>query len=90
MKNKLSTTFEEVRREFKIVYRELFKGGRAELSLTDPDNILETGIDIKAEPPGKKLIHKLLLLLIKRRLWNMQMFYMVLQCKSLVLVRLYL
>lgn len=42
MKNKLSTTFEEVRREFKIVYRELFKGGRAELSLTDPDNILET------------------------------------------------
>ena len=55
MKNKLSTTFEEVRREFKIVYRELFKGGRAELSLTDPDNILETGIDIKAEPPGKKL-----------------------------------
>ena len=55
MKNKLSTTFEEVRREFKIVYRELFKGGRAELSLTDPNNILETGIDIKAEPPGKKL-----------------------------------
>ena len=55
MKSRLSETFEEVRKEFKIVYKELFKGGRAELTLTNPDNILETGIDIKAEPPGKKL-----------------------------------
>ena len=55
MKVKLSETFEQVRKEFKNVYRELFKGGRAELVLTDPDNILETGIEIKAEPPGKKL-----------------------------------
>lgn len=37
------------------MFIELFKGGKAELSLTDPDNILETGIEIKAEPPGKKL-----------------------------------
>jgi len=55
MKERLTLTFEQVRKEFKIVYRELFKGGRAELILTDPDNILETGIEIKAEPPGKKL-----------------------------------
>ncbi len=55
MKEKLLTTFEKVREEFKKVYRELFRGGRAELSLTDPSNILETGIEIKAEPPGKKL-----------------------------------
>ena len=55
MKTRLSETFEQVRKEFKTVYRELFKGGRAELILTDPDNILETGIEIKAEPPGKKL-----------------------------------
>ena len=55
MKTRLTETFEQVRREFKTVYRELFKGGRAELILTDPDNILETGIEIKAEPPGKKL-----------------------------------
>lgn len=55
MKTKLSETFEQVRKEFKTVYRELFKGGKAELTLTDPDNILETGIEIKAEPPGKKL-----------------------------------
>lgn len=55
MKTKFLETFEQIRKEFKIVYRELFKGGRAELTLTDPDNILETGIEIKAEPPGKKL-----------------------------------
>lgn len=55
MKKKLLDTFEQVKREFKIVYRELFNGGKAELYLTDPDNILETGIDIKASPPGKKL-----------------------------------
>ncbi len=55
MKNKLSTTFEEIRKEFKVVYRELFKGGKCELILTNPENILETGIEIKAEPPGKHL-----------------------------------
>lgn len=55
MKEKLFDTFNKVREEFKKVYRELFKGGRAELILTDPNNILETGIEIKAEPPGKKL-----------------------------------
>ena len=55
MKERFLDTFEKVKFEFKNVYRELFKGGRAELTLTDPDNILETGIEIKAEPPGKKL-----------------------------------
>ena len=55
MKDRFLDTFEKVKVEFKNVYRELFKGGKAELSLTDPDNILETGIEIKAEPPGKKL-----------------------------------
>ena len=55
MKERFLDTFEKVKIEFKNVYRELFKGGRAELTLTDPDNILETGIEIKAEPPGKKL-----------------------------------
>lgn len=55
MKDKFLETFEKVKIEFKNVYRELFKGGKAELSLTDPNNILDTGIEIKAEPPGKKL-----------------------------------
>ena len=55
MQNKFIETFHLVQKEFKQVFKDLFKGGHAELVLTDPDNILETGIEIKAEPPGKKL-----------------------------------
>ena len=55
MKEEFITTFEKIKNEFKKVFKELFKGGNADLKLTDPDNILETGIDIVASPPGKKL-----------------------------------
>lgn len=48
-------TFKELEVEFKNVFRELFKGGNATLKLTDPTNILETGVDIIASPPGKSL-----------------------------------
>jgi chromosome segregation protein len=39
----------------KRLYPEMFRGGKAELKLTDPDNILESGVDIIAQPPGKRL-----------------------------------
>ncbi|MCI6266894.1 MAG: chromosome segregation protein SMC [Erysipelotrichaceae bacterium] len=55
MKEKFVTTFEAIRKEFKKVFREMFHGGEAELLLTDPDNILETGIEIQAVPSGKNL-----------------------------------
>ena len=55
MKDRFLKTFEEVRIEFKKVFKEMFRGGEAELILTDPDNLLETGIDIKAVPSGKNL-----------------------------------
>ena len=55
MENKFFETFKLIQKEFKQVFRDLFKGGNAELLLTEPDNLLETGIEIKAEPPGKKL-----------------------------------
>lgn len=48
-------TFHEVNSRFKAMFPRMFGGGRAELRLTEPDNILESGIDIIAEPPGKKL-----------------------------------
>ena len=48
-------TFNELEVEFKRVFKELFKGGNATLKLTDPTNILETGVDIIASPPGKSL-----------------------------------
>ena len=55
MKEDFVKTFRELDVEFKKVFAELFKGGNAALKLTDSDNILETGIDIVACPPGKSL-----------------------------------
>lgn len=48
-------TFNKVSEEFRIYFRTLFGGGEAELILLDPDNVLESGIEIVAKPPGKKL-----------------------------------
>jgi chromosome segregation protein len=47
--------FEEVNTRFKHMFPRMFGGGRAELRLTDADNMLEAGIEIVAQPPGKKL-----------------------------------
>ena len=55
MIEEFATTFEKVKVEFKKVFKELFGGGNADLLLTDKDNMLETGVDIVASPPGKKL-----------------------------------
>ncbi|MDD3375702.1 MAG: chromosome segregation protein SMC, partial [Candidatus Omnitrophica bacterium] len=48
-------TFTKVSEEFRIYFRMLFGGGEADLILVDPDDVLESGIDIIARPPGKKL-----------------------------------
>ena len=53
MKDKFKESFDNINIEFAKVFKTLFKGGSAHLELTDPDNILETGIDIIAIPPGK-------------------------------------
>ena len=45
--------FESINKNFGITFKELFGGGSAELSLTDPENVLTSGIEIKAAPPGK-------------------------------------
>lgn len=47
--------FQIINEHFAITFKELFKGGTANLKLTDPDNLLETGIEIIASPPGKNL-----------------------------------
>lgn len=47
-------TFEQVQTNFQEVFAELFGGGETELLLTDPSNVLESGIDIIARPPGKR------------------------------------
>ena len=48
-------TYNRIRKNFHNMFRRLFNGGRAELRLADPNNILTSGIDIYAQPPGKKL-----------------------------------
>lgn len=48
-------TYDKIKRNFHNMFRRLFGGGRAEIRLVDPDNPLESGIDILAQPPGKKL-----------------------------------
>ncbi len=57
MQRRFEHTFSQIREEFTVVFKELFGGGNADLRMTDPNNILETGIDIVAQPPGKKLQH---------------------------------
>ena len=55
MKNEFIKTFKVIQDNFTETFRELFKGGKAELKLTDDSNLLETGIEIVASPPGKSL-----------------------------------
>ena len=55
MKEEFKNTFGLIQVEFQKVFKELFNGGKADLKLTDPEDLLNTGIDIVASPPGKKL-----------------------------------
>ncbi|HJF31519.1 MAG TPA: chromosome segregation protein SMC [Sporosarcina psychrophila] len=55
MTTRFLTTFNAVQNRFRHVFKEMFGGGDADLILTQPDNLLETGVEIVARPPGKKL-----------------------------------
>ena len=55
MREEFQITFTKIRAEFQKVFKELFNGGQADLLLTNPDDLLTTGVDIVASPPGKKL-----------------------------------
>jgi chromosome segregation protein len=54
-------TYNRIKKNFHNMFRRLFGGGRAELRLSDPNHVLESGIEIFAQPPGKKLEHLSLL-----------------------------
>jgi len=60
-KNKFSEAFKAINENFKMAFQTLFGGGSGEMHLTDETNINESGIDIIASPPGKKLQNVLLL-----------------------------
>ena len=55
MVEKFAKSFESIKKEFSKIFKMMFKGGRGELALSDPDDLLNTGIDIIAIPPGKKI-----------------------------------
>ena len=55
MKKQFLLSFEQINENFQEIFKILFDGGKAELFLADEEDILNTGIEIKAQPPGKKL-----------------------------------
>jgi chromosome segregation protein len=50
-------SFNSIKKNFSEIFRQLFEGGDATIELVDPDNVLESGIDVLIRPPGKKLKH---------------------------------
>lgn len=81
MSKRFKSTFDAIRREFGTVFTKLFGGGRADLVLIDPDNLLETGIDVVAQPPGKKLQNLQLLSGGERALTAMALLFAILHVK---------
>lgn len=61
MEKQFSEQFRLINKNFDAVFKELFGGGMANLRLTDTDNVLESGIEIEVQPPGKKLQNMMLL-----------------------------
>lgn len=49
------SAFDDTQREFEVVFRTLFPGGEGRIFLTDPDDLLNTGVEVEARPPGKKV-----------------------------------
>lgn len=61
MIDKFVESFNIIKERFDSVFHELFGGGAGRLTLTDPDNVLESGIEIEVQPPGKKLQNMMML-----------------------------
>ena len=61
MRKQFIEEFHKINYNFNVVFRELFEGGRAEVVLVNPEDVLESEIEIIAQPPGKKLQNMLLL-----------------------------
>lgn len=81
MSRRFKETFEAISEQFRDVFVQLFGGGRANLLLSNPDNLLETGIDIVAQPPGKKLQNLALLSGGERALTAMALLFAILRVK---------
>ena len=74
--------FIAIRDAFEDIFPKLFGGGRASLKLTRPDNLLESGIDIEAQPPGKRLQHLSLLSGGEKALTAIALLFAILDVKT--------
>jgi chromosome segregation protein len=81
MGKRFADSFAMIREEFQDVFVKMFGGGRADLQLSDPDNLLNTGIEIVAQPPGKKLQQLSLLSGGERSLAALALLFAVLRIK---------
>jgi chromosome segregation protein len=86
MIERFKTTFERVNTEFNLVFRQLFKGGHAELILEDETDLLNTGIDIIAQPPGTKLNNANLLSGGQKTLTSISLLFAILRVKVMPFV----
>lgn len=81
MSKRFRVTFDAIREQFVDVFARLFGGGRADLILADPDKLLDTGIEIVAQPPGKKLQNLQLLSGGERALTAIALLFAILRIK---------
>lgn len=79
-------TFEQINLQFQQSFKKLFGGGQAALTLTDPDDLLTTGIDIMAQPPGKRKQNLALLSGGERALTAIALLFAILETKPVPFV----
>ncbi|QQE80765.1 chromosome segregation protein SMC [Alicyclobacillus sp. SO9] len=86
MSQRFAATFEQIRTEFQVAFRQLFSGGKADLQLTDADDLLNAGIEVIAQPPGKKLQNLNLMSGGERALTAMALLFAILKIKPVPFV----
>ncbi|CAH1852685.1 chromosome segregation protein SMC [Convivina intestini] len=86
VESRFKATFETVAQHFEVVFKQIFGGGQAKISLTDPKELLTTGIDITAQPPGKKFQHMSLLSGGEKALTAISLLFAILQVRPVPFV----
>lgn len=79
VKRRFKQSFDQIAEKFAATFKQMFGGGKAELVLTDPHDLLTTGIDIMAQPPGKKFQNMGLLSGGERALTAITLLFAILQ-----------
>lgn len=86
VKARFKATFDAVASHFGAIFTQMFGGGRSEIRLTDPENLLTTGIDITAQPPGKKFQQMSLLSGGEKALTAITLLFAILQVRPVPFV----